>query len=113
MGGALHAELLGYFPKFWQARSFRPFVAWSKNGENLRENRIGTPRARCLACREGRQRNKDIEGRKTMYKGNNSFRTTLAALVCTLVVSTTSLATVVGPAVTATDGATVSARTIA
>ncbi|WP_447724378.1 hypothetical protein [Sphingomonas koreensis] len=37
-----------------------------------------------------------------MYKGNNSFRTTLAALVCTLVVSTTCLASVVGPAATAT-----------
>jgi hypothetical protein len=48
-----------------------------------------------------------------MYKGNNSFRTTLAALVCTLIVSTTSLATVVGPAVTATDGITVSTRAIA
>jgi len=48
-----------------------------------------------------------------MYKGNNSFRTTIAALVCTLVVSTTSLATVVGPAVTATDGVAVSNRAIA
>ncbi len=48
-----------------------------------------------------------------MYKGNNSFRTTLAALVCTLVVSTTSLATVVGPAVTATNGGAVSTRAIA
>jgi len=45
------------------------------------------------------------------YKGNNSFRTTLAALVCTLVVSTTCLASVVGPAATATSE--VSARTIA
>ena len=48
-----------------------------------------------------------------MYKGHNSFRTTLAALLCTLVVSTTSLATVVGPAVTATNGTTVSAPAIA
>lgn len=48
-----------------------------------------------------------------MYKGNNSFRTTLAALVCTLVVSTASLASVVGPAVTATGGTPVSARAIA
>ena len=48
-----------------------------------------------------------------MYKGTNSFRTTLAALVSTLIVSTTSLATVVGPAVTATDGVTVSAPVIA
>ena len=46
-----------------------------------------------------------------MYKGNNSFRTTLAALACTLVVSTTCLASVVGPAATAT--AEVSTRTIA
>lgn len=37
-----------------------------------------------------------------MYKGNNSFRATMAALVCTLVVSTTCLASVVGPAATAT-----------
>jgi len=37
-----------------------------------------------------------------MYKGKNSFRTTMAALVCTLVVSTTCLASVVGPAATAT-----------
>ncbi|MEG3179774.1 hypothetical protein [Sphingomonas sp. LT1P40] len=36
------------------------------------------------------------------YKGNKSFRTTLAAIVCTLVVSTASLASVVGPATTAT-----------
>ncbi|RSU24211.1 hypothetical protein [Sphingomonas koreensis] len=38
----------------------------------------------------------------TMYKGNNSFRSTMAALICTLVVSTTCLASVVGPAATAT-----------
>ncbi len=37
-----------------------------------------------------------------MYKGNNSFRSTMAALICTLVVSTTCLASVVGPAATAT-----------
>ncbi len=37
-----------------------------------------------------------------MYKGHNSFRTTLAAIACTLVVSTTCLASVVGPATTAT-----------
>ena len=46
-----------------------------------------------------------------MYKGNNSFRTTLAALACTLVVSATCLASVVGPAATAT--AEVSTRAIA
>jgi hypothetical protein len=113
MGCALHAELLGYFPKFWQVRSFSHIALWSENGGNLGQNEFGTPRAKCLACRGGRQRNEEIEGRKTMYKGNNSFRTTLAALVCTLVVSTTSLATVVGPAVTATNGGAVSTRTIA
>lgn len=37
------------------------------------------------------------------YKGNNSFRTTLAAMVCTLVISTTCLLGAVGPA---TAGAT-------
>lgn len=46
-----------------------------------------------------------------MYKGTNSFRTTMAALVCTLVVSTTCLASVVGPAATAT--ADISAQAIA
>ncbi|WP_186456893.1 hypothetical protein [Sphingomonas suaedae] len=38
-----------------------------------------------------------------MYKVTNSFRTTLAAIACTLVVSTTCLASVVGPAATATQ----------
>jgi hypothetical protein len=54
-----------------------------------------------------------IKGRNDMYKGNNSFRTTLAAIACTLVVSTTCLATVVGPAATATAQISTQAPTFA
>ena len=48
------------------------------------------------------ERDTKFKGRNEMYKGKNSFRTTLAAIACTLVVSTTCLASVVGPAATAT-----------
>ncbi|HSX54646.1 MAG TPA: hypothetical protein VLG14_05045 [Sphingomonas sp.] len=96
------SEPLGYFPNTWQESKCSDLQKHAKNGGFQPVSELGTRPAISLTCREWRRKRHQIKGRNDMYKGNNSFRTTMAALVCTLVVSTTCLASVVGPAATAT-----------
>ncbi|MCW4460268.1 hypothetical protein OK349_00990 [Sphingomonas sp. BT-65] len=111
LGCAFHVRSFGVFSQHLASLHFARRLKHDKNGGFPRLTEIGTPPAIFLACRIGRQPDTRSEGRNDMYKGNNSFRTTLAAITCTLVVSTTCLASVVGPAATAT--AEVSTRAIA